>query len=94
MTYETDIYYAIKSQNIDSVIQDFIDTANEQLTVDQWKLDNYAKLRKWDYPEYAEYLDAIVKLNSTDLSIRAEGQVQLDKYIADCLNVKIRFPKP
>jgi hypothetical protein len=94
MTYETDIYYAIKSPNIDSVIQSFLERNNIQSTVLEWRLMNYTKLRKWDYPEYVEYLDAIVKLNSTILSIKTEGQAQLDQYIADCLNVKIRFPKP
>jgi hypothetical protein len=87
----TRLYSAIKNDDpIDEIIiEDF-----KAESVEQWKLDNYAMLRMWTYPEYLEYLDAIVKINSSDTTLEIEGQAQLDKYIADCLNVKLRFPKP
>jgi hypothetical protein len=86
----TRLYSAIKNDEpIDEII---IEDFNPE-SVEQWKLDNYAMLRMWTYPGYAEYLDAEVKLNSGDTNLEIEGQYQLDKYIADCLNVKLRFPK-
>lgn len=42
----------------------------------------------------ADYLDAQVKLNSGDAELIAEGQAQLDTYIAACLAVKEKYPKP
>jgi len=36
-----------------------------------------------EYPDFKDYLDGIVKGN----------QAQIDKYIADCLAVKAKYPK-
>jgi hypothetical protein len=36
-----------------------------------------------EYPDFKEYLDGIVK----------GDQLQIDKYIADCLAVKAKYPK-
>ena len=46
-------------------------------------LPTYADLRWPEYPPYADYLDGVVK----------GDQLQIDKYIADCLAVKARHPK-
>jgi hypothetical protein len=43
----------------------------------------YQQLRAAAYPPMADYLDGIVK----------GDQAQVDKYIADCLAVKERYPK-
>lgn len=43
----------------------------------------YAELRRAAYPDFREYLDGIVK----------GDQAQIDKYIADCLAVKAKYPK-
>jgi hypothetical protein len=43
----------------------------------------YIAKRAAEYPPVTDYLDAIVK----------GDQAQIDKYIADCLAVKQRFPK-
>lgn len=43
----------------------------------------YIAKRAAEYPSVTEYLDGIVK----------GDQAQIDKYIADCLAVKARFPK-
>jgi len=61
--------------------------------ITQWRIDNYDVLRKAVYPDYREYLDAVVKKSSPDSAVRAAGQSQLDQYQADCLAVKTRFPK-
>jgi hypothetical protein len=44
----------------------------------------YKEQRASEYPDFKEYLDGIVKGN----------QAQIDKYIADCQAVKLKYPKP
>lgn len=44
----------------------------------------YTEKRAAEYPDFKEYLDGIVK----------GDQGQIDKYIADCLAVKAKYPKP
>jgi len=48
------------------------------------KLTEYKQLRAREYPDYREYLDAIVKNN----------QEQLQAYIDACLAIKAKYPKP
>ena len=43
----------------------------------------YSDKRKESYPPATDYLDGVVK----------GDQTQIDKYVADCLAVKQRFPK-
>ena len=43
----------------------------------------YIAKRASEYPSITEYLDGVVK----------GDQVQIDKYIADCLAVKAKYPK-
>jgi hypothetical protein len=43
----------------------------------------YIAKRASEYPNPAEYLDGVVK----------GDQAQIDKYIADCLAVKAKYPK-
>lgn len=43
----------------------------------------YADLRSREYPPMSDYLDGVVK----------GDQAQIDKYIADCLAVKAKYPK-
>ena len=43
----------------------------------------YKDQRASEYPDFKEYLDGIVK----------GDQAQIDKYIADCLAVKAKYPK-
>ena len=43
----------------------------------------YVEKRAAEYPDFREYLDGIVK----------GDQVQIDKYIADCLAIKAKYPK-
>ena len=55
----------------------------------QTKLENdytvkqYQRNRAEEYPDFKEYLDGIVK----------SDQAQIDKYIADCQAVKLKYPK-
>lgn len=43
----------------------------------------YQRNRAKEYPDFKEYLDGIVK----------GDQAQMDKYIADCQAVKLKYPK-
>ena len=43
----------------------------------------YIAKRQAEYPDFKEYLDGIVK----------GDQAQVDKYIADCQAVKLKYPK-
>jgi hypothetical protein len=43
----------------------------------------YAFKRGAEYPDFLDYLDGVVK----------GDQEQIDKYIADCLAVKAKYPK-
>ena len=43
----------------------------------------YAEKRRKEYPPITDYLDGVVK----------GDQEQIDKYIADCLAVKAKYPK-
>jgi hypothetical protein len=43
----------------------------------------YIAKRQAEYPPITDYLDGVVKGN----------QAQIDKYIADCLAVKTKYPK-
>lgn len=43
----------------------------------------YRQKRKMEYPPITDYIDGLVK----------GDQAQIDKYIADCLAVKAKYPK-
>jgi hypothetical protein len=47
-------------------------------------LQRVLSARAEEYPPMSEYLDGVVK----------QDQAQIDKYIADCLAVKVKYPKP
>ena len=52
--------------------------------VNAWVDPNaYKAKRAAEYPPMTYYLDGVVKVNQT----------QIDKYIADCLAVKAKYPK-
>ena len=49
----------------------------------EYEANQYQRDRAKEYPDFKEYLDGIVKGN----------QAQIDKYIADCLAIKTKYPK-
>jgi hypothetical protein len=57
---------------------------NEQKQQDAFNSLSYAEKRVREYPPIADYVDGVVK----------GDQEQIDKYIADCLAVKAKYPKP
>jgi hypothetical protein len=76
----------------DGVITEFPDGIPSQADQDTWTKEyeahiastQYQRDRQQEYPPMADYLDGIVKGN----------QAQIDKYIADCLEIKQKHPKP
>lgn len=54
------------------------DASNEE------HLARVLEARANEYPQMSDYIDGIVK----------GDQAQIDKYIADCLAVKVKYPKP
>lgn len=55
----------------------------QQELIAEYKSKQYQRDRAKEYPDFKEYLDGIVK----------GDQAQIDKYIADCLAIKAKFPK-
>lgn len=51
---------------------------------EEYEAVEYQRLREKEYPDFREYLDGIVKAD----------QDQIDAYIAACLTVKDKYPKP
>ena len=49
----------------------------------EYNSNQYQRDRANEYPDFKDYLDGIVK----------GDQPQIDKYIADCLAVKAKYPK-
>ena len=69
--------------------EDITKPTEEELTQEHKRLETeatanaYKQKRAEEYPPYADYLDGIVKGDN----------VQVQKYIDDCLAVKAKYPK-
>lgn len=50
----------------------------------EWENTEYQRLREFEYPDFKEYLDGIVKGDPT----------QMQAYIDKCLEIKAKYPKP
>jgi hypothetical protein len=50
---------------------------------EEFAVNEYKAKRAFEYPPITDYLDGVVK----------GDQTQIDKYIADCLAVKAKYPK-
>ena len=57
--------------------------AKQQELIAEYNSNQYQRDRAKEYPDFKEYLDGIVK----------GDQAQIDKYIADCLAIKAKYPK-
>lgn len=78
--------------DINSVIQKHINDFKLSISIEQWKVNNYSDLRRWAYPSFEEYLDAMVKISAGG-ETKTEGESQLNDYYTKCISVKERFPK-
>ena len=81
--------YALYPQVVKTVEDEAFDAQGNQVEIDMaavnaWVDPNaYKAKRIAEYPPITDYLDGIVK----------GDQAQIDKYIADCLAVKAKYPK-
>ena len=80
-------------EELNQFIFEYLSYRNINKTVSEWRIENYAQLRRWTYPPMTELNDAQAKLNSGITELENEGQNQLDDYVQACLDVKARFPK-
>jgi len=55
----------------------------QQELIAEYNANQYQRDRANEYPDFKDYLDGIVK----------GDQAQIDKYIADCLAIKTKYPK-
>ena len=60
------------------------DDSGYPIAVDRTDNRTYAEKRAAEYPPSADYLDGVVK----------GDQAQIDAYIAACMAVKAKYPKP
>lgn len=69
---------------------DILQPSEQEVAIELQRLQNeydsleYQRKRAAEYPDFREYLDGIVK----------NDQNQIDAYIAACLAVKEKYPKP
>ena len=85
--------YQIKSIMVNDTLTDLngipivlpsdIEEKRQEL-ISEYNALNYQRRRKLEYPPITDYLDAVVK----------GDQEQIDEYIAKCLAVKQKYPKP
>jgi len=57
--------------------------AKQQELIAEYNSNQYQRDRSKEYPDFKDYLHGIVK----------GDQAQINKYIADCLAVKAKYPK-
>jgi hypothetical protein len=72
------VVVALTQQEIDDRNAEIVQAEAEQAAT------GYITQRQSEYPPMEDYLDGIVKGDTE----------QVDKYIADCLAVKDKYPKP
>lgn len=53
----------------------------------------YYEKRALNYPDFHEYLDAQVKINSGNAELIAEGTLQAQNYYSQCIEIKNTYPK-
>jgi hypothetical protein len=81
--------YALYSQVVKTVEDEAFDIDGNKVELDMDAVnawvdpDAYKAKRAAEYPPMTDYLDGVVK----------GDQAQIDKYIADCLAVKAKYPK-
>ena len=74
---------AVWLRNCTEITDEEADTLRTQHEADYFAALSYAQKRQSEYPPFTDYLDGVAK----------GDQAQIDKYIADCLAVKAKYPK-
>ena len=92
MTNYVEFIQALKAtypQIISAVDENAFDANGNPVTYDKTAVQAYIDAQAYkakriaEYPPITDYLDGVVK----------SDQAQIDKYIADCLAVKAKYPK-
>jgi hypothetical protein len=81
------LYPTVRSVDASGIAKDVDENpvSYDLAAVNAWVNPNaYITNRTKEYPPITDYLDAVVK----------GDQAQIDKYIADCLAIKTKYPKP
>ena len=79
----------VRGNEIEWIVEPTVKPTTEEIDVELAKLQaeydakDYQRKRVVEYPPITDYLDGVVK----------GDQEQIDKYIADCLAVKAKYPK-
>ena len=85
----TDVIYKLNPSVVRTVGNLAYDADGNPVTYDETAVQAYIDAhayiakRQAEYPSFIDYLDGVVK----------GDQAQIDKYIADCLAVKAKYPK-
>jgi hypothetical protein len=85
----TDVIYKLNPSVVRTVGNLAYDANGNPVTYDETAVQAYIDAhayiakRQAEYPSFIDYLDGVVK----------GDQAQINKYIADCLAVKARYPK-
>lgn len=74
-----------KDEEDNDIIETRLVNVYEEIEVDvnAWKIENYAILRKAEYPPIEDYMDALVK----------GDEEAMEAYKEKCLAVKAKYPK-
>jgi len=87
--------YVLQSGEIEhapgDVLPDVETLHSAEYTAEKERL-SYREKRAAEYPDFRDYLDARVK--QADPARAAEGLAQEQAYLAACLAVKAKYPKP
>jgi hypothetical protein len=82
---------SLSDTELNEVIEDYF---LNRVDAETWRKSNYSYLREKAYPDETEYkTDAEIKIGSGIPEYVEAGELQLQQYYEDCINVKIRFPK-
>jgi len=85
----TDAIYKLNSSVVRTVGETAYDADGNEVAYDKSAVDAYVDAHSYiakrasEYPPITDYIDGVVK----------GDQAQIDKYIADCLAVKAKYPK-
>ena len=86
---QIDVIYKLNPQVVRTVGDVAYDVDGNEVAYDKAAVQAYVDAHAYiakrasEYPPITDYIDGVVK----------GDQVQIDKYIADCLAVKAKFPK-
>ncbi len=99
-TLITDIAVAVRNQEsntaINKVILSYLVEESLDVSLIDWRIENYTQLRTWGYPAVERFTTARSKVETGDFyfdaDLREEGKNELNQYYADYLRTAHKFP--